>query len=195
MSFSYVCVGSPRFDLCEQLVLVRFLKMFSPPLQRWTRATHPHHGCSPCWPLGGGSGARPPGSVIASSPSLQTAELITGLCCPLMYTLITVIFYDNRVLSKSTSKDTVWGLSQLPLGEGWSHRGSVAGSWLSQHTTPKDNLNEPVHPKYMYVALLEEAGEARETRQTQGEHARNGPRLLGNWGADNLFLFYRRDQH
>lgn len=39
-----------------------------------------------------------------------------------------VYLNNNRVLS--TSKDTVGGLPQLILGEGWSQHGSVADSWL-----------------------------------------------------------------
>lgn len=97
MSFSYVCVGShssrsllSKADLCKQLDLVRFLKRFSPPLQRWSTATHPHHELFSL--LASGRRFWCKTSRFCNNFLLQTAELITGLCCTLMYTLITVIF-------------------------------------------------------------------------------------------------------
>lgn len=260
MSSSYVCVGSHSSrSLLSKVWSLRatglggfFKDVFASSSDVNNSHTHTHkhthHGLFSLLAYGGGgSAASPPGSVIASSSSLQTPELMTGLCCTFTYHLIPVIFLRRvafslcvlflflsfllqtaiadvfyfiplhlslfiniylclslvscslhqvsatsvYILSSKSSKDTVWGLSQLPLGDSGSHRGSVAVSWLGQHTTPEDTLNEPVPPKYMCLALMKEAGEAREPRQTQGEHARNSPhpQATRDWATSLLFYF------
>lgn len=103
MSFYYVCVSfhSSRSLLFKvgSLQATGISKVLEDVFTSFRGEQQPHTptiDCSPCWPLGGSSSARPPGSVIASSPSFQTAELCwTGVCCTLMYTLITVLLFKS----------------------------------------------------------------------------------------------------